>query len=160
MSYQIIKKISAAIVLSLAIAAPSHASLSPGDKTSIKQVEQETRELIKSIESYSADQRDQAIQEIEIAIIKLDNRIESLQKRLDEQWQGMTAEAREKARSSLDALQQQRKDLAGWYSDLKGSSASAWSDIRSGFSKAYRNINKAWEKALNDLDDNDAASDS
>jgi len=149
------KKFVYAIALSLALAAPSQAALSPEDKTSIKEVKQETRELIKSIMSYSADQRDAAIQEIEIAIIKLDNRIASLETRIDNQWDGMTAPAREKARSSLDALQQQRKELADWYTELKGSSASAWSDIRNGFSKAYKDINKAWEKALNEFGDSD-----
>lgn len=143
------------LTLSLALAAPSQAALSPEDKTSIKEVKQETRELIKSIKSYSADQRDAAIQEIEIAIVKLDNRIESLENRIDSQWDSMTQPAREKARASLDALQQQRRELTTWYADLKDSSADAWANIRNGFSEVYRDINKAWEKALNEFGDSD-----
>lgn len=149
--------IAASLALALAVAVPSQAALSPEDKTSIKDVKRETRELIKAIESYSAEQRDQAIQEIEVAIVRLDHRIDALQNRIDDQWEGMTAEAREKARSSLDDLQQQRKELAAWYSDLKNSSASAWADIRKGFSKAYRSINKAWEKALNEFADSETS---
>lgn len=153
MMYRAIMAAAAAAVLSITLALPSQAALSPEDKTSIKDVKQETRDLIESIQSYSVDQRDQAIQEIEVAIASLDQRIDALQKRVDRQWSGMTAEARENARSSLDALQRQRQELAQWYAELQESSASAWSDIRKGFSKAYRNINKAWEKALNDFAD-------
>ena len=81
--------IAASLALALAVAVPSQAALSPEDKTSIKDVKRETRELIKAIESYSAEQRDQAIQEIEIAVARLDQRIESLQSRIDNQWDDM-----------------------------------------------------------------------
>ncbi|HKJ50608.1 MAG TPA: hypothetical protein VKB27_03850 [Gammaproteobacteria bacterium] len=155
MSYPMFKNIAAAIVLSLAIAAPSQAALSPGDKTSIMEVKQETRQLIESVKSYSAEQRDQAIQEIEIAVARLDQRIESLQSRIDNQWDDMTAPAREQARAGLRTLRKQRIELAEWYGNLKGSSAGAWDKIKRGFSRAYSDINKAWEKALNEFDSAD-----
>ena len=155
MSNEFIKKTSAAIVLSLAIAAPSQAALSPGDRTSIEEVKQETRELIDSIKSYSAEQRDQAIQEIEIAVARLDQRIESLQSRIDNEWDEMSAPAREQARASLRTLQRERIELAEWYGNLKGSSAGAWNQIKRGFSRAYSDINKAWEKALSEFDSAD-----
>ena len=151
MIYRAITKAAAAMALSVALALPSQAALSPGDEASIKQVKQETRDLLQSIKSYSAAQRDEAIQEIEIAIIRLDNRIESLQSRIDNGWDDMTAPARKQARDSLDTLQQQRIELAEWYGHLKGSSTEAWAEIRRGFSKAYSDINKAWEKALNEF---------
>lgn len=155
MIYSRLLKIVTALALSLALVTPSQAALSPEDETSIRDVKRETRELIKSIKSYSAEQRDQAIQEIEVAILRLDSRIDELQGRIDEQWDGMTGEARQKARASLDALRQQRMELGAWYRELKGSSASAWADIRKGFSKAYRDINRAWEEALNEFGDSD-----
>jgi len=151
MIHRALPKAVTALLLSLALALPSQASLSPGDKASIAQVKQETRDLLQSIKSYSAAQRDEAIQEIEIAIVRLDNRIESLQNRIDNEWDRMAAPARMQARESLRSLQRQRIELAEWYGNLKGSSAAAWSKIRRGFSKAYSDINKAWEKALNQL---------
>ncbi len=140
-----------ALALSLALVLPSQAALSPDDEASIKQVKQETRDLLQSIKSYGAAQRDEAIQEIEIAIVRLDNRIDALQSRIDNEWDDMTAPARKQARESLEALQQQRVEVAEWYGQLKGSSAEAWSEIRRGFSKAYSDINQAWEKALNEF---------
>ena len=65
----------------------------------------------------------------------------------------MTQPAREQARASLRALQNQRIRLAEWYGNLKGSSGSAWNEIKQGFSKAYSDINKAWERALEEFED-------
>lgn len=138
------------LVLPLSIAgmAPAHAALSATDEASVKEVKKETADLLQSIKSYSAAQRDEAIQEIEIAIIRLDNRIEKLQARIDNQWDDMTDPAREQARASMRALQKQRVKLAEWYGNLKGTSSSAWNEIKRGFSNAYRDINKGWERAL------------
>lgn len=151
MIYRAMMKAITVLALSLALAVPSQAALSPGDEASIKQVKQETRDLLQSIKSYGAAQRDEAIQEIEIAIVRLDNRVDSLQSRIDNEWDDMTAPARKQARESLDTLQQQRVELAEWYGQLKGSSAAAWDEIRRGFSRAYSDINQAWEKALNEF---------
>jgi hypothetical protein len=146
-----------AIILTLTLAlmateiTPAQAALTPDDKASINEVKRETGELMNAVKSYSAAQRDQAIQEIEIAIIRLDSRIDALQARIDNRWDDMTQPAREQSRASIRAMQKQRVKLAEWYGNLKGSSSSAWDDIKRGFSKAYVDINKAWEKALKDF---------
>ena len=132
---------------------PAHADLSPSDKATIEDVRMETRDLLDSVKSYSAKQRDEAIQEIEIAILRLDNRIEALQTEIDKQWNDMSDQTRKQTRASLRALHKERVELAEWYGNLKGSSADAWDEIKRGFSYAYGNINKAWEKALNEFGD-------
>ena len=148
-----LRKLIHALALSLVVFAmtPASAALSPEDETTIKDVRKETSDLLRSIQSYTADQRDEALQEIEIAVLRLDNRIDALQARLDQRWDSMTRPARQQARETLKALQRQRIELAEWYGNLKGSSASAWNEIRKGFSRAYQDINKAWEKALQDF---------
>ena len=142
-----------AVPLLLAGMSAAHAELSPEDKASIKEVKKETSELMRTLKSYGAAQRDEAIQDIEIAILRLDNRIDDLQARIDNEWDDMTQPAREQTRASLRALQKQRVTLAEWYGNLKGSSSSAWDEIKRGFSKAYGDINKAWERALNEFGD-------
>jgi hypothetical protein len=131
-----------------------HAALSANDRATVVEVKKETADLLKSVKSYGAAQRDQAIQEIEIAILRADGRIEALQARIDNQWDEMVRPAREETRASLRALQKQRIKLAEWYGSMKGSSASTWKDIKRGFSNAYSDINNAWEKALNSFSDN------
>jgi hypothetical protein len=150
-----IKSIFYTVILSVLVAAagPVHAALSPDDKATIEDVKKETRDLIDSVKSYSAEQRDEAIQKIELAILRLDNRIEGLQARIDDEWDDMTVQTRQQTRASLRALQKERVKLAEWYGNLKGSSADAWDEIKRGFSQAYSSINKAWAKALNEFGD-------
>lgn len=143
--------------LSFAAATGVRAALSPDDKATVQEVKKEATDLLKSIKSYSVAERDEAIQKIEIAIIRLDNRIEALQARIDNQWDDMTQPARKQARDSLRVLHAQRVKLAEWYGNLQGSSADAWDDIKRGFSRAYGNINDAWEKALNEFSDNNSS---
>lgn len=158
MKFNLTKNLFTLIAFSILVmgTAPANAALTPEDKTSIKEVKKETADLMKTIKSYSADQRDKAIQEVEIAIVRLDQRIDSLQTRIDKQWDDMTQPAREQTRESLDALQKQRVNLAEAYGRLQSSSSGAWNDIKRGFSNAYGELNKAWENALKEFGDSDS----
>ena len=121
------------------------------EKTTIEDVRQETRDLIQSLKSYTVDQRSKAIQEVELAILRLDNRIDDLESRIDRGWDNMTTSAREEARAALRDLRRQRVQLAEAIGGLKNSTANAWTDLKQGFSKAYENINRSWEKALREF---------
>ena len=119
----------------------------PADKTSTKEIKQETQELIQALKTYSADQRDEAIQKSKAALDNLDKRIDALESRIDNNWDKMNKTAREKARAGLKSLRQQRVELAEWYGSFKNSSDDAWEQMKKGFSNAYSAINEAWEKA-------------
>lgn len=81
------------------------------------------------------------------ALEKLDGRIDTLETRIDDNWDKMDKAAREKARASLKALRNQRIQLAEWYGGLKQGSASAWEHMKTGFADAYQALNDAWGKA-------------
>lgn len=116
-------------------------------KTSIDEINQQTRELLHSLKSYSAEQRDQAIAEADDVLEKLDERISVLHENMVDQWQQMDQAARDNAQVTLRALRKQRTQVAEWYGSLKTSSAGAWSQIMQGFSEAYGNLHEAWGKA-------------
>jgi len=116
-------------------------------KTSIDEINQQTRELLHSLKSYSAEQRDQAIAEADDVLEKLDERISVLHENMVDQWQQMDQAARDNAQATLRALRKQRTQVAEWYGSLKTSSAGAWSQIMQGFSEAYGNLHEAWGKA-------------
>ena len=127
--------------------APLSYAETPTDETSIKQVKQETQDLIEALKAYSADQRDEAIHKSKAALDDLDKRIDALETRIDNNRDKMNKAAREEARSSLKSLRQQRVQLAEWYGGMKSSSSEAWEHMKKGFSSAFGAINDAWEKA-------------
>ncbi|MEE4357885.1 MAG: hypothetical protein V2I97_15565 [Desulfococcaceae bacterium] len=115
--------------------------------TSIEEVKKETQDLLRTIGSYSADKRDEAVQKAKDGMNKLDKRIDALEAEIDKNWDKMNDAARRKARENLKALRKQRNQVAEWYGSMKTSSADAWEHMKKGFSDAYKALEDAWEKS-------------
>lgn len=125
---------------------------SPDDKTSAEDIKQETQDLLKALNSYTADQKDEAINKTKDALNSLDKRIDELEGNINKAWDKMDRAAREKARDSLKALRKQQARVAEWYNRLKSSSGDAWDIIKKGFSDAYKSLDDAWNKLKKELD--------
>ena len=133
-------------VATLSLAPVIHAQ-SGSDRVTAQDVKKETQALISTLKQYTADQRDKAVKSAEQALKKLDGRIDELEERVDNNWDKMSAAARQKARANLRTLRQQRNELAEVYGGFKNSSAGAWEQMKKGFSDAYQAMSDAWEKA-------------
>jgi len=121
--------------------------MASNDKTSIEDVKKETSELMETLKAYTADKRDEALEASKAAMDRLDERINTLEARVDNNWDDMNQAVRDNARASLKALRKERTDVAEWYGSMKTSSAGAWEEMKTGFSDAYSELAKAWEKA-------------
>ncbi|AMV72730.1 hypothetical protein JCM30471_12460 [Desulfuromonas carbonis] len=139
-------------LLTLVLAAtPLFAAANSTAKTTANDVRQEIGDALQTIGSYSAEQRDAAVAAARQALEKTDARIEQLQKRIDQNWQSMSAEARQQARAAMKELQQERRDIAEWYGGRKHSSSNAWDEIKRGFAKSYDQLGKSLEKAAGEF---------
>jgi len=116
-------------------------------ETTPKKVGKEVTEAIEAIKKYSAEQRDEALKKVRIAIDNLDARIDDLEERMEQKWDSMDQAAREKARATLKSLRQKRNKLAEWYGGMKHSSAEAWKHVKKGFLKSYDALLEAYDKA-------------
>jgi hypothetical protein len=121
------------------------------DNTTVAEINQQTRELLKSLKDYTVGQRDEAIQKTKAALDNLDNRINLLEADIVENWDNMDRAAREQSRVSMKALRDQRNQVAEWYGSMKSSSSGAWEQMKSGFSSAYSALHGAWQKAENEF---------
>lgn len=99
------------------------------------------------LQTYTAEQRDEAIEEARAALTTVDARIDRLQTSLATSGDELTAATRERMNSSIDALQAQRQDLAEWMGGLMHSSAQAWQHVQTGFVGAYRAFAEQLDKA-------------
>jgi len=138
--------VSAMLAALLGIAAQS-VSLAADSTASADQIRQQTADLLHSLQSYGAGQRDEALSKSKAALANLDQRIQALEADLFAHWDEMDQAAREQAHASLQALREQRTRVAEWYGSMQSSSADAWGHIREGFSQAYQALNEAWEKS-------------
>ncbi len=131
----------------LSLAAEQDISKHENDKTTAKDVRHEVTDAAETIGNYTADKRDEAAKKAKASLDALDVRIHALEARIDRNWEKMDKAAREQARSTLDALQKQRVEVAEWYGGLKNSTADAWEHTKKGFSDAYKSLRNTWEKA-------------
>jgi peptidoglycan hydrolase CwlO-like protein len=133
----------------------SPAAWAQSEKTdsAVKEVKKETRELLNALKNYTAKQREEAVKHAEKAMDKMDRKIETLEDRIDSRWDKMDSEAREKARTALKKLREQRNTLSEWYGSFKNSSENAWDQMKNGFSEAYRTLSQSWEKAMDKFDE-------
>ena len=145
-SERIYRTLISILIFMLVITSLSYAQTSSG-KTSIKDVKQETQDLLKTLKAFTIDKKDEAVQKTKAELDKLDKRIEGLESRVDERWGKMDKAAREKSRANLKALRRQRTQVAEWYGSLKSSTGDAWEHMKKGFSDAYESLNDFWEKS-------------
>ncbi|QBZ83975.1 hypothetical protein GHNINEIG_02044 [Hydrogenovibrio crunogenus] len=118
------------------------------DDASFDAVKKESKELMQSLKSYSAKQKDEAIQATQKALNKIDARIDRLEEDVRKNWNEMDAATQKQTEESLKALRQQRNKVSEWYGSLKNSSAESWDQMKKGFSEAYQAVNQAWKKSV------------
>ncbi|MEX2489539.1 MAG: hypothetical protein WD356_08460 [Pseudomonadales bacterium] len=128
---------------------------SESGNSSIEDVKKETQDLLQAISSYTADKKDEAIQKAKEGLNKLDNRIDTLEAKVDKNWDKMSQSARKEARENLRSLRQERSQVREWYGSMKTSSADAWGHTKKGFSDAYEALAEAWEKSEKEFSSKD-----
>jgi hypothetical protein len=143
-------------LLIMFVAIPVNFANASEDQTTINAVKQEAQDLIEALKAYSADQRDKAIQRSKSALDILDTRIDELETKIADNWDQMSAAAREKTRENLKTLRKKRNDVAEKYGSLKASSTSAWEEMKQGFSQAFEDLSDAWARSVNEFDTDNA----
>ena len=119
----------------------------PCASVSASEVKKETQELIEAVKSYTAEQRDEAMEKTRSALDNMDRRIDALKKRMDDDWDKMDKAARENAKKSMEELRKQREKVAEQYARFKGSATDTWENVKKGFSDAYQALYDSWEKS-------------
>lgn len=127
---------------------PAFSADSPsGEKVAKKEVGQEVKEAVEAIKAYSADQKDEAVKKGKAVLDNLDGRIEQMESKIKKEWDQMGESARKTAKTSLEAIQKQRDEVAKWVGSMKQSSAGAWEEVKKGFVESYQTFHDSFDKA-------------
>jgi len=121
----------------------------PADADDVKQ---EARELGETVESYTAAQRDEALEQAQAALADLNDRIDALEGRVRERWAEMDEQAREQTEEDLESLEAQRSDAAEWFERMKDGSGEAWGHVSEGFADAIKALRQSWQEAQQDVE--------
>lgn len=141
------KIMTASIALFGLLAAPALAEQNNRSNMTATEVRQEFAEAFSALTAYGYQERDQALQEIEKTLLRLDREIEKQEAKLKENWQDMKEDAREKVTQSMKNLRKSRDRVEAQYEALKQGSEEAWEELNEGFADAYSDFDAAWENA-------------
>lgn len=115
-------------------------------------VKQEWHDAIETLKDYSANQRDQAVSAAKKLLATIDERIDRLERRSEDQWSQLSQDARQQRETTLRALRREREDLSEWYGGMKHSSTDAWETVKQGFVKAYDTLSNSFSRASDEFD--------
>jgi len=136
-------------LLLIALALPAGAD---NNDTTVEDIQRETNDVIQTLQAYTQDQQQEAVQTASQAMQRADQRINRLETRIDNRWDQLSKPARKEARAALRKLRQERVALSQWYGSMKESSQDAWSEMRTGFNKSYKSMSNAWQDAQQEFD--------
>lgn len=136
-------------------AATAQEATTEGQSGSFEDVSREASELLTSLESYGADQRDEALEASREVLDKVDAQIDAMAESMAKNWNDMDAAAREESREAMESLRKQRTELAEWYGGMKHSSAGAWDEMKAGFSGAWDSLSEAWGRAAAEFEESE-----
>ncbi|TVO59299.1 hypothetical protein [Denitromonas halophila] len=140
------------LAIALGVGQPALAANPPADdKASVEHISQESEDLMKALKAYTVKQRNEALKKSQAALDTLDRRIEALEAQVDQRWDKMDQAARDKARASLKALREQRREVATWFGSMRDGSVEAWEEVKDGFTGAYQALQDAWKNTEKDV---------
>lgn len=128
--------------LPISPSAAQEKSQNTGEKT-----QKEIHEALVSVKDYSIAKRDEFMETAKSAIDALDQRIEQLEDKLDDQSVEATQAVRQKWKETLVNLRPSRIAITEKYDELKESSENAWDNLKEGFLSAYDDVAHAVDEA-------------
>ena len=117
----------------------------------LKEMKQEVGQAFKSIENYSAAEKDKALDKTRGALADVDARIDDMENRSAAKWHSMSETARKKEQAALRELKRERIKVAEWYGSMKNSSAETWEDTKKAFLKSTDALSDAFNKTEQQL---------
>lgn len=141
-------RIAALLCVLLVAAAPAQAETSGESEQSQQSMEQRWNETMELIQSYSAEQRDEAVETGRKTLEAMDARLERMESWTQRHWDSMSDEAREQRTRMLNAMRRHRKEAAEWHGGMKHSSAEAWDRVKQGFIRSYDKLQQAYGDAV------------
>lgn len=139
-----------AVVL-LASAAPANAETS-SESNPQSAPENQWSDTLESLQAYTAEQRDKALQAGKETLDAMDRRLEKMEAWTKKHWNSLSEETREERAAAMKELREQRNEAAEWYGAMKHGSAEAWDTVKQGFIDSYDKLQSSYNAAVESSD--------
>lgn len=124
-------------------------------RESFETLKQKWNETMDALGSYTAEQRDQALEAGRDTLDAMDERLEKMEAWTKKHWNSMSENTRDERSAMLKEMREQRNNVAEWYGGMKHSSADAWDSAKQGFIKSYGELQEAYGNAVDAFQSDD-----
>jgi len=124
----------------------------PDQETTMEKLEKQWSETMETLGSYTADQREQALESGRETLDAMDERIERMETWMSRNWESLSEAARDQKMQTLNAMREQRRKVAEWYGGMKHSSAETWDSVKEGFIQSYDKLQGYYRDAVDSFE--------
>ena len=110
-----------------------------------EKVETQMEETLDDIQSYSVEQKNQAMRVARHAIDDLNQQITLLQGDINSQWRDLSQDARLQKQEALPALKEQQAQLEARYQALQNASEDNWDAAKVKFQQSWEAAKQGWQ---------------
>ena len=110
-----------------------------------EKVETQMEETLDDIQSYSVEQKNEAMRVARHAIDDLDQQITLLQGDINSQWRDLSQDARLHKQDALTALKEQQAQLETRYQALQNASEDNWDAAKVKFQQSWEAAKQGWQ---------------
>lgn len=152
-------------------AAPPAHSLGSGEKQHAAQplaqsapvsmwdkISQSTRQLPHTLQQYSAQERDVALEKAQAGLTEISKKVQTLGVKLNANWKKMQGAVRDKYATQMQQLQNEEMATKNWLESLKNSTQTDWENVKASFISAFDGLCHHWVKLTQGLHHNNTAS--
>ncbi|BAP12893.1 hypothetical protein AS19_00420 [Alcanivorax sp. NBRC 101098] len=110
-----------------------------------EKIETQIEETLADIQSYSVEQKNQAMRVARHAIDDLNQQVTLLQGDINSQWKELSQEARLHKQDALASLKEQQADLESHYQALQNASEDNWEAAKVKFQRSWEAAKQGWQ---------------
>ncbi|TSJ68552.1 hypothetical protein [Marinobacter vulgaris] len=126
--------------------APGHAAENDGDATE-ESLRKDLQSLDQELTDFSSERRERLMTDIEEVLGAIEARIETLDSRLQDNWNSADRLERAQAQTAVAALRRERSRVMEWRQRMQDSTDVTWASMKDGFNDAFDELVEAWQSA-------------
>lgn len=130
----------------LTLSAPAQSQQSDAG-TTLDNVQAEFSEAFATIGAYTAQERDEALTELDATLQRLDEQIEETEVAVRDEWSEMSQATREQTAAAMRTLHERRNQLSEATGALSQGMGTAWDDLMAGVRNGWNDLELAWDDA-------------
>ncbi len=136
-----------ASALLLVLMMPLAQAAKDDSEMAVESLREQMQQLDEELADFSAERRERLMTDIKDVLGAIDDRIATLEDRLETDWQEADKIARAQAQTALASLHRERARITEWHERMEDSADFTWESMKEGFNDVFDKLSDALQNA-------------